>query len=75
MEYDPKTAAAISAVLQYIRTEEEIIAMQSAMQAAQPQMPWFTQPPATAFKPWGVSGRQAQMQLRNLMQLRAFRKL
>ena len=75
MEHAPKTAAAIAAVMQYIKTEEEAVAMQSAMQAAQPQMPWFTQPPATAGKPWGVSGRQAQMHMRNLMQLRTFRKL
>jgi hypothetical protein len=70
-----KTAAAIAAVLQYIKTEEEAIAMQSAMQAAVPQMPRFAQPAVTAVKPWGVSGRQAQMQMRNLMQLRTFRKL
>ena len=75
MEHAPKTAAAIAAVMQYIKTEEEAVAMQSAMQAAQPQMPWFTQPPAPAVKPWGVSGRQAQMHMRNLMQLRTFRKL
>jgi hypothetical protein len=75
MGYDPKSAAAIAAVLQYIITEEEAVAMQSTMQAAQPQMPWFARPPAPAVKPWGVSGRQAQMQMRNLMQLRAFRKL
>jgi hypothetical protein len=70
-----KTAASIAAVLQYIKTEEEAVAMQSAMQAAQSQMPRFAQPPAPAVKPWGASGRQAQMQLRNLMQLRTFRKL
>jgi len=75
MENAPKSAAAIAAVLQYIRTEEEAIAMQSALQAAQPQMPMFAQQPAPAVKPWGVSGRQAQMQMRNLMQLRTFRKL
>jgi hypothetical protein len=75
MGYDSKTTAAIAAVLQYIKTEEEAIAMQSAMQAAQPQMPWFAQPTAPAAKAWGVSGRQAQMQMRNLMQLRTFRKL
>jgi len=69
-----KTTAAISAVLQYIKTEEEAIAMQTAMQAAQPQMPMFAQQPAQGVKPWGVSGRQAQMQMRNLMQLRTFRK-
>jgi hypothetical protein len=74
-EYDLKTAAAIAAVLNYIKTEEEIVAMQSAMQTAEPQMPWLTRPPAPAVKPWGVSGRQAQMQMRNLMQLRTFRKL
>ena len=73
--YDLKTAAAVAAVLQYIKTEEEAVAMQAAMQAAQPRTPWLDRPPAPAVKPWGVSGRQAQMQVRNLMQLRAFRKL
>jgi hypothetical protein len=68
-----KTAAAIAAVMQYIKTEEEAIAMQNAMQAAAPQMPRFA--PTPALKPWGVSGRQAQMQMRNLMQLRTFGKL
>jgi hypothetical protein len=74
MEHDPKTAAAIAAVLQYIKTQEEAIAIQSAMQAAQTQMPRFDQPSAATVKPWGVSGRQAQMQMRNLMQLRTFCK-
>ena len=75
MEDAQKTAAVIAAVLQYIKTEEEAIAMQNAMQAAASQMPRFAQPPAPAVNPWGVSGRQAQMQMRNLMQLRTFRKL
>jgi predicted RNA polymerase sigma factor len=75
MEHAQKTAAAIAAVLQYIKTEEEAIAMQNAMQAAASQMPRFAQPPVPAAKPWGASGRQTQMQMRNLMQLRTFRKL
>ena len=75
MGHAQKTAAAIAAVLQYIKTEEEAIAMQNAMLAAPFQMPRLDQPPAPAVKPWGVSGRQAQMQMRNLMQLRTFRKL
>ena len=75
MEQSPKTAAAIAAVMQYLKTEEEAIAMQSAMQATQPLMPTLAQQPAPEIKPWGVSGRQAQMQMRNLMQLRTFRKL
>ena len=70
-----KATAAVAAVLQYIKTEEEAIAMQSAMQAGQPQVPSVAQRAAPAVRPWGVSGRQTQMQLRNLMQLRTFRKL
>jgi hypothetical protein len=70
-----KTTAAISAVLQYIKTEEEAMAMQSAMQTAQFRMPMFAQQLVPVAKPWGLSGRQAQMQMRNLMQLRTFRKL
>ena len=70
-----KASAAMAAVLHYIKTEEEAIAMQAAMQAAQPQMPMVTQQPVPTVKPWGVSARQAQMQMRNLMQLRTFRKL
>ena len=70
-----KTTAAIAAVLQYIKTEEEAIAMQSAMAAAAPQMPGVARQPAPVVKPWGVSGRQAQMQMGHLMQMRTFRKL
>ena len=69
-----KSTAAISAVLQYIKAEEEAIAMESAMQTAQPRLPMLAQQPAPVAKPWGISGRQAQMQMRNLMQLRTFRK-
>jgi len=75
MGNDPKTAAAIAAVVQYLKTEEEAIAMQSAMATAAPQMPIVDRQPAPAIKPWGVSGRQAQMQMGQLMQLRTFRKL
>jgi hypothetical protein len=69
-----KSTAAISAVLQYIKAEEEAIEMESAMQTAQPRLPMLAQQPAPVAKPWGISGRQAQMQMRNLMQLRTFRK-
>ena len=75
MEHAQKTAAALAAVMQYIKTEEEAIAMQNAMLAAPSQIQQPAQPPAPAVKPWGVSGRQAQMQMRNLMQMRTFRKL
>jgi len=65
-----KIAAAISAVMQYIKTEEEAVHMQSlAASQAQPILPAVSAP----MKLWGMSGRQAQMQMRNLMQMKTFR--
>ncbi|MGD8880645.1 MAG: hypothetical protein PVI82_02065 [Desulfobacterales bacterium] len=72
-----KATAAISAVLLYIKAEAEAIAMQSALQApaAGPVMPLVSRPPVPVMKSWALNGRQAQMQMRNLMQLRMFCKL
>ena len=67
-----KATAAISAVMLYIKAEEEAIAMQSAMQA---QGPLVSRAAAPVMKPWALNGRQTQMQMRNLMQLRTFCKL
>ncbi len=68
MNSEKKKAAAISAVMNYIREEEEIAGMQS-----------LSAPPGRAvgteqgpIKIWGINGRQAQMQMRNLMQMKAF---
>ena len=69
MEPDKKIAAAISAVMSYIKTEEEIIYQQTLTDQAAPQA-------ATAAVPtkmWALSGRQALMQMRHLMQMRTFR--
>ncbi len=62
-----KIAAAISAVMSYIKTEEEI-SMQPlpAVEKIRPaQVP-------VLLKMWGISGRQAMMQMRNMMQMKAF---
>jgi hypothetical protein len=68
MDIDEKRAAAIAAVMQYIQSEEELAVVQSrALSAGAPA----AGPPAPA-KLWGVSGRQAMMQMRNLMQLKSF---
>lgn len=64
-----KKVAAISAVLQYIRTQEEALQMQ-AMAAPAAEVPVSL--PAVAANAWGMSGRQSMMQVRTLMQLRAF---
>ena len=63
-----KAAAAMAAVIDYITAEEEamgIEAMAAGGMAAAPS--------AGPVKLWGVSGRQAQMQMRNLMQMRTFK--
>ena len=72
---EKRKAAAISAVLHYIRTEQEAAAMMAAQASGAPRKPLSISAPAMDFKLWGMSGRQAQMQMGNLMQLRTFRKL
>jgi hypothetical protein len=71
MENNKKAAAAAAAVMNYIMTEEEAICIQSM---ARPSVSPAPAPyAATPVKLWGASGRQAQMQIRNLMQMRTFR--
>ncbi len=70
MDNEKKIAAAIAAVMGYIKTEEEAICAAS-MAASPAAMPYS--PPPAPMKLWGISGRQAQMQMRNMMQMRAFK--
>jgi hypothetical protein len=65
MSNSKKKAAAVSAVMAYLREEEENRVL------CQPQ-PFA---PSRMENAWGMNGRQAQMQLRNLMQLRTFHGL
>ena len=61
-EKQKKITAAIAAVMQYLQEEAELAALQAAPVAvAAPEGP----------KLWALNGRQTQMQLRNLMQLRS----
>lgn len=62
-----KFAAAIAAVMQVLQ-EEELAALQAAAMEAAPAAP-------AGPKLWALNGRQAQMQLRNLMQLRTFSRM
>ena len=72
MENRKKIAAAISATMQYIQTEEEAVYMQSlALPSEASAMPVAA---AAPMKLWGMSGRQAKMQMRNLMQMRTFQR-
>ena len=65
MSDSKKKAAAMSAVMAYIRKEEEDRMLQQPSPLVASRLENL----------WGTSGRQAQMQLRNLMQLRTFHGL
>lgn len=62
-----KMAAALSAVSAYIKSGEEMAAMQ-----APPAVAAAPEKPAAMPSLWGVSGRQDMMQMRNMMQMKAF---
>jgi hypothetical protein len=69
-----KMAAAISAVMTYIKTSEEAAAYCAAEApetlGAAPVVVQQILPPQNA---WGLSGRQTQMQANSMMQLRMFK--
>lgn len=65
-----KMAAVGAAVFEYIRSEEEVLCASLAAARAAAPAPAPNTP--SAAKPWGFNGRQQQMELRNLMQWRAF---
>jgi hypothetical protein len=68
MASDKKKAAAIAAVMNYIKSEEEMVAAQATAGTGVGQQ--VAGPVSTNL--WGMSGRQAMMQMRNLMQMRSF---
>jgi len=71
MEKQKKMAAAVAAVTQYVRTEEEAMALQSLASLSPAPAPAIDE--LVPVKLWGVSGRQSQMQMRNMMQMRTFK--
>ena len=71
---DKREIAAASAVIAYMKQEEEIacaMAVQSRAATQPSEAATHVEPP----KMWGLSGRQTQMQLRNMMQMKAFHKI
>jgi hypothetical protein len=71
MVLDKKMAAALAAVTYYIESEEEMVFAQAAAGRGGVLQPAAARP-AAAINLWGLSGRQAMMQMRNQMQLRGF---
>ena len=75
MKQDRKRAAAISAVAAYITAEEVAFAITEAeaetfSQAGAPSV----ERSAAATSVWSLSGRQQQMQMRTLMQMKALQR-
>lgn len=73
MDNQKKISAAIAAVMYYLQ-EEEAVLMQQAAMGGLPQAPSDSSAPAAAISPWSMHGRQTQMQMRNLMQMRTFQR-
>ena len=70
MEAENKVVAAISAaVYQYMVTEEEMLAEVPA------EVPVTVPQPVQLPSLWGLTGREGMMRMRQLMQLRGFRKV
>ncbi|MEJ2097644.1 MAG: hypothetical protein P8Y38_11045 [Deltaproteobacteria bacterium] len=70
---EKKEIAAVSAVLAYVKEETDTVSA-IAMQRTRSQQQSRRSIQAR-MNIWGVAGRQAQMQLRNLMQVKAFHGL
>ncbi len=66
---DKKLAAAVAAVAAYLQTEQEALYLAASGVDLAPKK---ARRPAGAANLWGLSGRQAMMQNRTLMQLKAF---
>ncbi|MGE5258006.1 MAG: hypothetical protein ACM3KE_15105 [Hyphomicrobiales bacterium] len=63
-----RITAAMAAVMYYLQAEEEMACLPLATPAAEVLEP-------AGPKLWALNGRQTQMQLRNLMQLRALGRM
>ena len=64
-----KLAAAMAAVMTYIKTGEEA----HAVQAQEPEITQVVQQIIGQGNIWGISGRQNQMQANSMMQMRMFK--
>lgn len=73
MKDNKKVTAVIAAVTYYMQMEEEAALMQQSTMGGMPSVLSSASAPATRISPWSMTGRQTQMQMRNLMQMRTFR--
>jgi hypothetical protein len=72
MKDTKKKIAAIAAVAHYIKTQEETRASIQAQSFESHDLPKASIAPPSSLNVWGLGGRQQQMQLRTMMQLKSF---
>ena len=70
MKKNKKMTAAVAAVMGYLKNEEETVIAASMTQGAPLEPPELPKMPQMNL--WGLSGRQSMMQMRGMMQLKAF---
>jgi hypothetical protein len=66
-----KKIAAIAAVANYIKSEQEAFAFSMSQFSGTAPVTEIKETPL-ALNLWGISGRQQQMQMRSMMQMKAF---
>ena len=71
MEKNKRMIAAVSAVMHYLKEEEEMICLQAS---AQPQVAAPAPAPGPAVSQWALAGRFDHMQTRAMMQMKAFHR-
>ena len=70
-----KKIAAITAVVNYIKSEQEAAAFSMSHGAGlEAPAPDLKDQALRVMNLWGVSGRQQQMQMRSMMQMKAFHR-
>lgn len=75
MKKNKKEVAAIVAVIQYIKTEEEMLSLQLQTSFAQSNQVNVTPiSNNSSINMWGITGRGIQMQMRSLMQSKSFHR-
>ncbi|MFZ2633458.1 MAG: hypothetical protein WA081_00465 [Desulfosalsimonadaceae bacterium] len=67
-----KKIAAIAAVANYIKSEHEAMAFSQSHGAHSQPVITGTKHAPLVLNSWGISGRQHQMQMRSMMQMKAF---
>jgi hypothetical protein len=69
-----KKIAVIAAVTHYIKSEQEAVAFSMSQCADFTPAITATEQAPFVLNLWGISGRQQQMQMRSMMQLKAFHR-